>query len=110
MQSRWDTLLNRLSHPPDFRIIDRVVVKGKSVPLELIELRHKMSPENFQEIAKSYAEAFALYQEGKFGEAARLFGLLSGSDKPSGVMAERCVDLATHPPENWRGVFALATK
>ena len=29
MQSRWDTLLNRLSHPPDFRIIDRVVVKGK---------------------------------------------------------------------------------
>ena len=101
---------NRLIQPPDFRIIDRVVVKGKSVPLELIELRHKSSPENFQEIAKSYAEGFARYQEGKFGEASRLFGLLSGSDKPSRVMAERCVDLAAHPSENWRGVFTLTTK
>jgi adenylate cyclase len=101
---------NRLSQPPNLRIIDRVLVKGKSVPLELVELRHKLSPENFREIAISYAEAFACYHEGKFGEAARLFGFLSGSDKPSRVMAERCVDLAAHPPENWRGVFALATK
>ena len=99
-----------MSHPPDFRIIDRVMVKGKSVPLELIELRHKLSPENFQEIAKSYAEAFARYQEGKFGEAARLFRLLSGSDKPSRVMAERCAEFAAHPPQDWRGIFALTTK
>ena len=101
---------NRLSQSPDLRIIDRVVVKGKSVPLELIELRHKSSPENFQEIAKSYTEAFVRYQEGKFGEAARQFEFLSGSDKPSRVMAKRCADLVAHPPEDWRGVFALAAK
>src|SRR6202011_4369692 len=47
---------NRLRQQPELRIIDRVVVKGKSVPLELIELRHKMSPEDFQEIVKGYAE------------------------------------------------------
>src|SRR5205814_10626046 len=63
-----------LFRSPNLRIIDRVVVKGKSVPLELIELRHKLSPENFQEIANSYAAAFTCYQEGKFGEASRLFG------------------------------------
>jgi class 3 adenylate cyclase len=101
---------NRLSQPPDLRIIDRVVVKGKSVPLELIELRHKVSPEDFQKIANSYAEAFARYQEGKFDEAARLFELLSGSDKPSRVMAERCADFAAHPPDDWSGVFAFAAK
>jgi adenylate cyclase len=101
---------NRLSQPPDLRIIDRVVVKGKSVPLELIELRHKLSPENFREIANSYAEAFARYQEGKFEQASRLFGLLRGSDKPSTVMAERCANFVAHPPEDWCGVFALATK
>jgi adenylate cyclase len=101
---------NRLSRPADLRVIDRVVVKGKSVPLELIELRHKLSPENFREIANSYAEAFARYQEGKFEEASRLFGLLRGSDKPSRVMAERCADFVAHPPEAWCGVFALATK
>ena len=101
---------NRLSRQPDMRTIDRVVVKGKSVPLELIELRHEFSPDNFEEIANNYAEAFALYQEGKFGEAAQLFALLGESDKPSMVMAERCGDLTEHPPENWRGVFTLATK
>ena len=101
---------SRLSRPADARLIDRVVVKGKNVPLELIELRHKFSPENFQTIANNYAEAFARYQEGEFGEAARLFDLLAESDKPSKVMAKRCVDLVAHPPKDWRGVFALATK
>jgi len=65
--------------------------------LELIELRHKFSPENFQEIAKSYAKAFARYEEGKFEEASRLFGSLSGSDKSSRVMAERCIGLRCAP-------------
>jgi adenylate cyclase len=101
---------HRLSQPPDLRVVDRVVVKGKSVPLELIELRHKFSPENFREIAEAYATAFACYQEGEFEEASRLFRPLSRTDKPSVVLAERCIELASHPPENWRGVFTLATK
>jgi adenylate cyclase len=100
----------RVSQRPEARVIDRVIVKGKSVPLELIEVRHKLSPQNFQEIANSYAAAFTCYQEGKFGEASRLFGLLAGSDKPSKVMAERCADFAAHPPKDWRGVFAFAAK
>jgi adenylate cyclase len=100
----------RVSQRPEARVIDRVIVKGKSVPVELMEVRHKFSPENFQEIAKRYTEAFVLYQEGKFRDAETLFRALSKFDKPSSVMAERCVDLATHPPENWRGVFVLATK
>lgn len=66
-----------LSQPPDARLIDRVVVKGKSVALELFELRHKFSAENFAEIAKSYSEAFALYEQGKFVQAEALFRLLS---------------------------------
>jgi adenylate cyclase len=99
-----------LSRPPDARMIDRVIVKGKSVPLELFELRHKFSPQNFNEIAKTYAEGFALYQHGKFRDAERLFRTLSEFDKPSSVLAERCADLAAHPPENWCGVFVFATK
>lgn len=101
---------NRLSQPPDLRVVDRVVVKGKSVPIELIELRHNFSPSNFQEIAKAYGEAFSRYEQGQFEEASRLFGVVSVSDKPSAVMAERCADLAAHPPENWTGVFTLTTK
>jgi adenylate cyclase len=101
---------NRLSRPPDARLVDCVIVKGKSVPLVLFELRHKFSPQNFNEIAKTYAEGFSLYQEGKFQDAESLFRTLSGFDKPSGVLAERCADLAAHPPENWCGAFVFATK
>jgi adenylate cyclase len=100
----------RVKHRAEARVIDRVIVKGKSVPLELIEIRHKFSPENFQEIAKRYGEAFGLYREGKFERAEHLFSLLSELDKPSTVMAERCADLAAHPPEHWCGVFVFATK
>jgi adenylate cyclase len=101
---------NRLSRPPEARLIDRVVVKGKSVPLELFELRHNFSPENFREIATDYSEAFALYQQAKFSEAERQFRLLSNVDKPSVVLAQRCAELAVHEPTEWNGVFVMTAK
>ena len=101
---------SQLRQPPDARMIDRVVVKGKSVPLELFELKHKFSPENFEEIARRYSEAFASYREGQFKEAEEQFYSLSKQDKPSTVLAQRCAELAINPPQDWRGIFALATK
>jgi len=100
----------RLSHPPEARMIDRVVVKGKSAPLELFELRHRFSPANFHEIATKYAEAFVLYEEGKIHDAERMFRKQAEFDKPSRVLAARCAELCIHPPENWRGIFAIETK
>ena len=99
-----------LSHPPAVRMIDRVVVKGKNAPLELYELRHRFSPANFHEIATKYAEAFVLYEEGKFDDAERIFRALADFDKPSRVLAARCAELCIHPPTDWHGVFALSTK
>lgn len=101
---------NRLSNPPASRVIDRVLVKGKSVPLELIELRHSSSPENFGGIAKIYSDGFALYQEGKFKEAGERFRLLSETDKPSAVLAQRCAEFASDPPQAWDGVFVMTAK
>jgi adenylate cyclase len=100
----------KVSQRPDSRVIDRVIVKGKSVPLELIEPRHKFSPGNFHEIATKYAEAFVLYEEGKFDEAERIYRALAKFDKPSRVLAARCTEFSARPPENWRGIFALETK
>jgi adenylate cyclase len=101
---------NRLSGHPESRVIDRVIVKGKSVPLELLELRHANSPRNFSEIAKIYEDAFVLYQEGSFAEAERRFRSLSHSDKPSAVLSHRCAEFATNPPQGWCGVFPMTAK
>jgi len=101
---------DRFTTPPESRLIDRVIVKGKSTSLELFELRHKFSPENFDEIAKAYSDAFALYEDGNFSAAAKRFGFLSNCDKPSAVLAQRCAEFAAHPPEDWHGTFTLMTK
>jgi len=101
---------NRLSERPESRVIDRVVVKGKSVPLELIELRQPTSPGDFGDIAKIYSDAFTRYQEGKFQEAEEQFRSISKRDKPSSVLAQRCSEFAADPPQEWRGVFVLTTK
>ena len=101
---------DRFTAPPESRLIDRVIVKGKSTSLELFELRHKFSPENFGEIAKVYSDAFALYEDGNFSAAAKHFGSLSNFDKPSAVFAQRCAEFAAHPPQDWHGTFTLMTK
>jgi class 3 adenylate cyclase/CHASE2 domain-containing sensor protein len=102
----------KLSQPPTVRLIDRAVVKGKSVPLELMEVRHPFGRDAFDEIAQGYNEAFAEYERGKFGEAERLFASLHDKhdDKPSAIMAERCRELATNPPKDWNGIYQLTTK
>jgi hypothetical protein len=101
-----------LSRPPTVRLIDRAVVKGKSVPLELMEVRHSFSPDAFEEIARRYNEAFSEYERGNFSEAERLFAALQGehNDKPSGIMADRCGELAANPPGEWNGTYQLTTK
>lgn len=100
----------RLKQPAEARVIDRVLVKGKSAPLELIEVRNPASGEDFPEIAKGYSEAFALYQEGKFSEAERMFRNYSASDKSSRVLADRCAQFSAKPPEDWRGVYKMEAK
>ncbi len=102
----------KLSQPPAVRLIDRAVVKGKSVPLELMEAKHPFSPDGFEEIARRYNEAFSEYEGGNFGEAERYFAALHDeyNDKPSTIMADRCRELATNPPKDWNGIYQLTTK
>jgi adenylate cyclase len=92
------------------RLIDRVIVKGKSVPLELMELRHKLNGDNFRVVATAYGEAFNLYQGGRFSEAEPRFKSLSAIDQPSQLLAQRCAQFVASPPQDWRGIFTLTTK
>jgi adenylate cyclase len=102
----------RLSAPPMVRLIDKAIVKGKTVPLELFEVKHSHSPLHFDETLERYNAAFAEYERGAFDIAERMFAALRDErqDKPSGLMAERCHELAMDPPEDWNGVYQLTSK
>jgi class 3 adenylate cyclase/CHASE2 domain-containing sensor protein len=103
-------VFEELSNPPVFRILDRVIVKGKSTTVELIELQHPRSPASFAKLAIDYHEAFAHYEHGNFAEAARLFDVHAGYDRPSALLAERCRVFQASPPLEWLGVFKMDTK
>ena len=102
----------KLSDPPFVRVVDKALVKGKTLPLELLEVKHPFSPDDFENIVERYNSAFADYERGDFIEAERKFAILRDErqDKPSALMAERCRELAADPPEHWNGIYELKTK
>jgi CHASE2 domain-containing sensor protein/class 3 adenylate cyclase len=102
----------RLSVAPTVRLIDKAIVKGKSVPLELLEVKHPHSADHFDETLERYNAAFAEYERGGFEKAEGMFAALRDErqDKPGALMAERCRELIIDPPENWNGVYRLKDK
>jgi adenylate cyclase len=102
----------KLSEPPVTRLVDKVLVKGTTRPLELLEVKHPFSPKNFDEIVVRYNSAFAHYEHGAFVEAQLAFAALADEqqDKPSALMVERCRELAADPPKEWTGIYQLKTK
>jgi hypothetical protein len=103
-------VLEQLVPRPVSRLIDVVVVKGKSVPVELHEVRHLENERDFERVRGPYAEALRLYVAGCFREAAERFALLAAEDGPSRLLQERCTRFLQKPPLDWRGVYAFESK
>jgi class 3 adenylate cyclase/CHASE2 domain-containing sensor protein len=102
----------KLTAPPPSRLIDHVILKGKSAPIEIMEIVHPLNGPGFDRIARKYAEAFECYREGRFEVAQQLFAVLveSESDRPSIVLRNRCASLSVNSPEDWNGIFRLESK
>jgi adenylate cyclase len=94
------------------RLVDRVIVKGKSEPVELFECENPCTPPNYAEICTRYKIACDKYFSGQFVEAKKEFENLiqEFSDGPSKTLASRCAELISHPPANWHGVWKMEAK
>jgi adenylate cyclase len=94
------------------RLVDRVIVKGKSEPVELFECENPCTQANYAEVCSSYKAAYDRYVFGKFAEARVQFDKLISdySDGPSRALAARCTQLAANPPANWNGIWIMESK
>jgi adenylate cyclase len=94
------------------RLLDRVIVKGKSEPVELFECENPCTPPNYKEVCERYKAAYDEYYFGHFAEAKAQFEKLAAdfSDGPSKVLAARCAELLAHPPAAWKGVWKMDAK
>ena len=94
------------------RLLDRVIVKGKSEPVELYECENPCTPPTYADICRRYKTAYDEYHFGRFDVAQKKFDALAQefSDGPSKTLSARCGELTAHPPVNWNGVWKMDAK
>jgi len=99
------------------RKLDRIVVKGKTKPVEIFELIDKYSLENqeknfdwimaFEEGLKFYFQQNGTKAISAFEETQKI----RGGDSACETFIDRCKYLMKEPPEqNWNGAFQMKTK
>jgi len=95
-----------------YRLIDRVIVKGKSEPVELFECENPCTSPDFAAVCARYRKAFDEYHFGRFAEARKQFAALvqEFSDGPSTTLSVRCAELIAHPPASWHGIWKMDVK
>lgn len=95
------------------RRLDRLVVKGKTVPVKVFEVlgRAEGGEAKRPERVTRFHAALALYYRRAFAEAAEAFAALAGEDKAAGLYRDRCRHYMDNPPpERWNRAFQLTTK
>ncbi|MBP9900634.1 MAG: adenylate/guanylate cyclase domain-containing protein [Verrucomicrobia bacterium] len=102
----------QLSQQGDRRLLDRVIVKGKTEPVELYECENPCTPSNYRELCRHYKVAYDEYFFGRFAEAKALFDKLveDFADGASRTLAARCAELAAAPPKEWKGIWKMEAK
>ena len=99
--------------------LDWVKVKGKAEPFSVYQLIGEKSTAGEADLGclAQYEAALKLYRAGCFAAAEEVWlregdhpNPGGGATSPPVVMASRCTNLKTAPPEAWDGVYVRATK
>ncbi|HEY5635356.1 MAG TPA: GAF domain-containing protein [Burkholderiales bacterium] len=112
-----DHTLKRLRGTYRNRIVDNVVVKGKTLPVgvhEILDHHDEASFPQLPEFLQRYRLAMDQYLKRSFSQAAASFAEaagLRGGDTVCALYIERCAHYqAEPPPEDWTGVWTLTEK
>jgi adenylate cyclase len=94
------------------RLVDRVIVKGRSEQVELFECQNPCTPDRYEVLCREYKSAYDKYFFGHFDEAAKEFEVLAEKygDGPSRTLAARCGLLIAEPPQEWKGIWKMESK
>ncbi|HTG53068.1 MAG TPA: adenylate/guanylate cyclase domain-containing protein, partial [Candidatus Tectomicrobia bacterium] len=95
----------------DFRFLDFVAVKGKTVGIKIYELLgEKDTSCHLSEKVAAYEAAFDAYVIQDFAQAIAILEQNNG-DPPSAVLLNRCLEfLKVPPPADWRGIHVFMSK
>ena len=99
------------------RHVDRVIVKGKTEPVNVFEVLDFMTDEDFPnmiEVLGHFNDGMSYYQKADWDKATGKFKeclSLNQNDVCSQLYIERCKELKENPPEGeWDGVWTMTSK
>lgn len=107
-----DATYNIVKNKFKFRLLDRVIVRGKIHEIFAYELLTPQDP-LFCKIAEynnQFQTAFTFYQQGNWDQAINSFESMSkiyAEDKLLKIYLERCHNFKNNPPSNWQGIWRL---
>jgi len=104
-----ETIYRAAKEQFEFRLLDRVAVKGKTKDITIYELVSQKNGTRRPAYMDRYEQAFTCYQRADFrGSLALLETQLE--DSPSKVLAERCRMFAAQLPSDWNGIHVFDVK
>lgn len=98
------------------RQVDKVIVKGKTVPVgvyEVLDYHTKESFPNMIEVLEMFNNGIEYYNEGNWDKAITQFTKAqkgNPDDKCSNMYVERCEILKKRDPKDWDGVWVATSK
>ncbi|MBP5696364.1 MAG: cation:dicarboxylase symporter family transporter [Treponema sp.] len=98
----------------EFRMLDKITVKGKTQPLFIYELlaeKGKLN-QNLIKIYNAYERGLLYYFDGDWDNCIKYMTAVRKhmNDKAALVIMERAESFKQNPPENWDGVYAFDRK
>jgi adenylate cyclase len=110
----WQSVTDKAKY--EWRLVDRVAVKGKNEPVDLIEVFNSDNDELRKLKLRqktAFAEALELYRKGEFANAKTAFLQLAAEnshDKTLRLYLERIERYMQFPPAEWLGFEILTEK
>jgi len=111
-----DLTFKKLKGTYRIRDIDRVVVKGKTKPVEILEVLDYHTDETFpnlMEVVNNFKGAREHYNNGDWDKSMALFReclKANPDDRLAQIYIDRCEALKADPPKDWDGVFVMTSK
>lgn len=95
------------------REVDQVKVKGKTQGIRIFQIVPLTLQAQRRATQKDYSAALEHYYAGRWAEAIAGFDralAINPDDKPAANIRARCLELQSHPPENWDGIYEMKSK
>ncbi|MBO8130140.1 MAG: adenylate/guanylate cyclase domain-containing protein [Candidatus Marinimicrobia bacterium] len=111
-----ETTYNSAKDKIEARVLDKLVVKGKTKPITVYELLSKKGKldGNMEEVRDYFTKGLMAYWNRDWDNAIKWFQKairVRGDDPPSRVFIERCKFYKKNPPPpDWKGDFVMTTK